>query len=492
MRLNDLTVNILKSNIYRSSYRRSGDCTVVHLGVGAFHKAHQAVYFDRLMDIDKTNWMIQGASIRRPVAANQLNPQDGIFTLVERNGDQSWFQIVRSIKSVIDATAAPDLLVQSLSNPKTVLTTLTITEKGYNLHPSYGELNFENPSIIADINNLSAPVTAIGYLVAGLANRWRNGDRPFTVLSCDNISMNGQCTRRAVLDMSSKVDTNLSDWINAKVAFPSSMVDRIVPATTSDDIQKLESSIGMYDEALVNTEPFSQWVIEDNFCNIRPPLEKVGVQFTTNVEPYEKLKLRLLNAAHSTLAYLGSLAGYEYVHQAIDAPWFLSLIEKVWNEAETTLDSIESFEITSYRSDLISRFKNKALQHRTEQIAIDGSQKICQRILNSIKERRNNRLRSPILTLSVAGWIRWLFGSDESGKNYKIIDPLAEKLKEIVETNENDFPTLVRTMITFEPVFGTEFASDSIFEIDLCNALSELTENGVATTVEKYVRREAV
>lgn len=488
MRLNTQVEEGLPDNIERTSYARDRSCSIVHIGTGAFHKAHQAVYFDQLMDAGESNWMIHGASLRRTVAADQLNPQDGLFTLTIRDGVHTRHQIVRSVLGVIDATSTPNRLIEALANPKTVLVTLTITEKGYYMDPSSGELNKNDPAITSDFRDLSAPKTALGYLVAGLAHRRNLGTKPFTVLSCDNIPLNGQRVRSAVLQLARNVDTSLSDWIEEEVAFPSSMVDRIVPATTSADITELESNLGFRDEALVNTEPFSQWVIEDKFCNERPPLNKVGVQFTTNVEPFEKVKLRFLNAAHSTLAYLGSLAGYRYVHEAVADKCFSLLIDKVWDEAEVTLDSIKNFDFSDYRSELKTRFANTALQHRTEQIAIDGSQKIRQRLLNSVIDRRNLGLCSPAIALSVAGWIRWLFGKDESGREYEVIDPFADQLREIVDTVRAEPSSLVRSMIAFEPIFGTEFGGDSNFELDLRIALSEIFEHGIVTTVKRFVQ----
>ncbi|HSJ78972.1 MAG TPA: mannitol dehydrogenase family protein, partial [Erythrobacter sp.] len=383
----------------RPSYDRSQPCGVVHLGIGAFHRAHQAWFFDALMAAGHEGWMIRGASLRSPAVAQAMNPQDGLFTVLVRDGGEEWAQVVGSVRDVLVAPDDPAALVRALANPTVALVMLSVTEKGYCLDPATGALRADDPAVAADIANIAAPLTAPGFLVAGLAARRAKGIAPFTVLSCDNLPENGQRTRAAVLALAEAVDPALAAWIAAEVAFPSSMVDRIVPATTPDDLDNFESATGWRDEALVQTEPFAQWVVEDCFAGRRPPLDEVGVQFTRDVAGWEKAKLRLLNGAHSAIAYLGGLAGHAHVHQAMAAPGFAALIEALWDEAGATLDPVDGFDPAAYRAQLRTRFANCALMHRTHQIAMDGSQKLPQRWLQTIlATRRGGRGVPPALT----------------------------------------------------------------------------------------------
>jgi len=487
IRLSSKAVSGLPASVERAEYDRQQPVGVVHLGIGAFHRAHQASYLDALMALGEHGWMITGASLRRPQAGAQMNPQDGLFTVCERNGDETRHHLVRSVRNVLVAPDDPQALVQALAAPETALVTLTITEKGYCLDPATGALMIEDPAIAADIEHLQSPKSAPGFLVAGLAARRAAGLAPFTVLSCDNIPENGLRTKRAVLDLAARVDPGLAVWIEAETAFPSSMVDRIVPATTPADIAALEQAIGMVDEAMVKTEPFTQWVVEDRFCNRRPPLERVGVQMTKDVAAWEAVKLRLLNAAHSALAYLGPLGGYEFVHTAMAATGYAAFINQLWDEAQSTLNPVAGFDAALYRQQLQDRFLNSALDHRTRQIATDGSQKLPQRFLASIHDRREMGLPSPALTLAVAAWIRWQFGEDERGASYQVDDPLAEETRKIVEANRGDAFALAQAMAAFEPVFGTAFVADDAFKTALDEALKCLFDLGAAQTVRELL-----
>ncbi|MEP1143251.1 MAG: mannitol dehydrogenase family protein [Henriciella sp.] len=488
-RLSSKTVGALPALIEQSDYDRKQPAGIVHIGLGAFHRAHQASYFDALMATGERDWMITGASLRRPQVADQMNPQDGLFTLCERSGAHTRYRMIRSVQNVIVAPDDPSELVRALAAPETALVTLTITEKGYCLDPAIGALMIEDPAIAADLENIQSPSTAPGFLVAGLAARRAAGITPFTILSCDNIPENGLRTKRAVLELARQIDPDLATWIEAEAAFPSSMVDRIVPATTPDDLVALEQAIGLVDEAMVKTEPFTQWVVEDTFCNRRPPLERVGVQMTKDVAAWEAVKLRLLNAAHSALAYLGALGGYEYVHTAMSAPEYASFIDRLWDEAQSTLAPIAGFDPTSYRQQLVQRFLNSALEHRTRQIATDGSQKVPQRFLASIQRRREMGLKSPALILAVAAWIRWQFGEDEHGAAYQVDDPLAVETRQIVEANSDDAMNLARAMAAFEPVFADQFADDQDFIEMLGVALQGLMTSGAAATIREDASR---
>lgn len=468
------------------AYDRSQPCGIVHLGTGAFHRAHQAAYFHALMSAGETGWMIQGASLRSPRVAEQLNPQDGLFTMLVRDGQNDREQVTGSVKSVLVAPENPAALVAALADPAVNLVTLTITEKGYCIDPASGALRTDDPGVQADLADLSAPRTAPGFIVAGLRARRDAGLMPFTVLSCDNLPHNGARTREAVLAMARAIDPGLADWIADKGAFPSSMVDRIVPATLAEDIDALKASAGYRDEAMVKTEPFTQWVVEDWFAGPRPPLERVGVQFTKDVAGWENAKLRLLNGAHSALAYLGALAGHPFVHVAMAAPGYRELVHAIWEEAGETLDPLEGFDRAEYCAALSARFDNPALQHKTHQIAMDGSQKLPQRFLNTIRARRAVGLSYPALSLAVAGWVRWQFARDDQGETYTVDDPLAGVTGAIIARHNGAVRPVAEEILRLEQVFGTDLPGDERFVAEICSLVEALVRRGAGGLVATF------
>ncbi len=479
-RLSASTLGQLPACTQAPAYDRAQAAGVVHLGTGAFHRAHQAAYFDALMAAGDTGWMIQGASLRSASVADQMNPQDGLYTLVVRDGQTERHQIIGAVKSVLIAQRNPGALIAALAQANVALVTLTVTEKGYCIDPATGELRTDDPAVAGDIAGIDRPKTAPGFLVAGLKARRAAGLAPFTVLSCDNLPDNGGRTRAAVLAMARAVDGGLADWIAEEGAFPSSMVDRIVPATTDGDIAALKAATGLRDAAMVKTEPFTQWVVEDWFVDRRPSLEMVGVQITKNVATWEKAKLRLLNGAHSAIAYLGGLAGHDFVHEAIAAPGFSRLVNTLWDEAEATLDPIDGFDSKAYRTELAARFSNAALQHRTFQIAMDGSQKLPQRLLNTIRVHREAGRPVPqALILAVAGWMRWQLGVTDAGRTYEIDDPLAGETQRAVKDG-------ARGLLSLQAVFGTDLPKDEGFLAAVEAAFNRLRDRPVSACVAAF------
>ena len=434
-RLNYQTLESVPETIARGHYERSSYPKVVHLGVGAFHRAHQADYFDRLnCQIDKP-WLITGASLRSPRAAEQLNPQDGLFLHIARGANTATTRINRAVTSVINAFGAPKLLTEAIAQPEVQLVTLTITEKGYCLDSSQTQLNMSDPDVRADCKHLDQPRTAIGHLVAGLSMRYKAGGNPITVLSCDNLSHNGSCTQRAVLAMAQIHDEGLFNWIQTHVSFPNAMVDRIAPALTKKDYQEAQNLLGVADQGLAVTEQFSQWVIEDNFAGERPPLEKVGVTWVSEVGAWEKRKLRLLNAAHSALAYVAGGANEIFVHTAINQPCYRDLLEALWSEVTTTIEESAEFDRAGYCKALIDRFSNPHLNHRLLQIAMDGSQKLPPRILSPLRERLSMDLASPTLTQIVAAWCQWVYWYAQKSSEL-LKDPMAGIFIEAIEAHD--------------------------------------------------------
>lgn len=428
MRLSSETLAALPSDVVRPAYDRSAvKCGVVHIGIGAFHRAHQAVVFDDVLNAGDLRWGIVAASLRSAGVRDQMQPQDGLYTMLVQDGSAEEVRIVGAVQRVIVAPEEPQALLTALAAPDTHIVTLTITEKGYKLDPATGALIEGDPQMAADLASLDAPQTAPGYLVAALAMRRAAGLPPFTAISCDNLPHNGARLRGAVLALARRHDACLADWIAEQGAFPETMVDRIVPATTPEDIAALSARIGVDDQAMVKTEPFLQWVIEDRFCGLRPDFG-AGVQLTTAVAPWEEAKLRLLNGAHSGIAYLGSLAGIEFVHEVVDVPEIRTFVEALWDETETTLSPPAEFDITAYRHQLMMRFDNPTLRHRARQIASDGSQKLPQRLLAPIAARLQAGQGIDALALAVAAWIHWQAGIDDLGRGHVVDDPLASKI----------------------------------------------------------------
>ncbi|RXD03303.1 mannitol dehydrogenase family protein [Sphingomonas sp. UV9] len=429
MRLSTATLDGLPAEVVRPRYDRSRvKRGVVHLGIGAFHRAHQAAVFEQALAAGDLRWGITGVSLRSAGVRDQLAPQDGLYTLVVRDGDGERLQVIGAVMDMLVAPEDPAAVVAALASADTHIVTLTITEKGYKLDRATGKLHASDTDVAQDLASLAAPRTAPGFLVAGLAARHAAGTGPLTIVSCDNLPHNGTLLRDAVLAMAAAHDADLHDWIAATVTFPQTMVDRIVPATTPDDIAALADTLGVEDHAMVKAEPFTQWVIEDRFAGERPDLAAFGVQLTDAVAPWEDAKLRLLNGAHSAIAYLGGLAGLDFVHEVVALPEARAFVEALWDESATTLDPPAALDIADYRAALMARFANPALQHRTRQIAMDGSQKLPQRLLAPIADRRAKRQSVDALGLAVAAWMRWQSGVTDAGEAFAIDDPIADRL----------------------------------------------------------------
>ena len=429
MRLSAAVLDRLPAAVARPVYDRAAvKRGVVHLGIGAFHRAHQAALFEAALAMGDMRWGVTGVSLRSGDVRDQLAPQDGLYTLLVRDGTEERAQVMGAVQEVLVAREDPQAVIAALASPDTHIVTLTITEKGYKLDRAAGGLAMADPDVVHDLSAPDAPRTAPGLIVAGLRARRAARLQPLTVMSCDNLPHNGALLRNAVVAMARAHDPGLADWIAADVAFPSTMVDRIVPATTPDDIAALAQRLGVEDRAMVKTEPFTQWVIEDRFSGVRPDFAGLGAQLTEAVAPWEDAKLRLLNGAHSAIAYLGGLTGDEFIHQFVARDAGRRLIAMLWDEAQETLDPPPGLDIAAYRSALLDRFANPALQHRTRQIAMDGSQKLPQRLVQPLIERAAAGKTSPALTLAIAAWMRWQAGRTDGGERFAIDDPAAERL----------------------------------------------------------------
>jgi fructuronate reductase len=426
-RLSAALVGQLGAPVERPRYARAELAEgVVHLGLGAFHRAHQAAYLDEIAARGDMRWGVVGVSLRSPAVRDALAPQDDLYTLVERDAAGERMRIMAPLKRVLVAPEAPGDVVAAMAQPSVRIVTLTVTEKGYGLARDRGGLDTADSGIAADLANLGRPRTAVGFIVAALYARRDAGLPPFTAMSCDNLTGNGALLREAVLELAGARDRSLAAWIADYGAFPNSMVDRIVPATTGEAIEAHAARFGYRDEALVETERYCQWVLEDCFAGERPDLASVGVTLAVDVAPWEEAKLRLLNGAHSAIAYLGGLGGIAHVHEFVAAADRRELIDRLWDESTETLDTFAAIDLAGYREALMARFANPALRHRTHQIAMDGSQKLPQRLVAPWRARLERGLPAPVIELAVAAWMAWQRGADMLDRPFAVDDPLAE------------------------------------------------------------------
>jgi fructuronate reductase len=477
MRLSAATLAQLPADVIHPAYTRAQvKAGVVHLGIGAFHRAHQAVMFDDALNAGDLRWGIVAASLRSPTVRDQMAPQDGLYTMLVRDGAQQTARIIGAVQRVLIAPEAPDDLLAVMAAPGTHIVTLTITEKGYKLDPATGALIEDDPQLAADLASLERPQTALGFIVAALARRRAAGLAPFTAISCDNLPHNGSRLRAGILALAAHHDAGLAAWIEAEGAFPETMVDRIVPATTPQDIADLAQRLGVEDQAMVKTEPFTQWVIEDRFCGPRPDFG-AGVQLTAAVAPWEEAKLRLLNGAHSGIAYLGGLAGIAHVHEVLSHPEARAFVGHLWDEAQTTLSPPPELDVAAYRKALMGRFNNAALMHRTHQIAMDGSQKLPQRLLAPIAERLAAGQGIEALSLAVAGWIRWQAGRDDRGQTHTVDDPLAEVIAAAL-AGAGDAAARVDAVLGIEAVVPATLRDNALLHAALTRWLVVLETRG--------------
>ena len=430
---------------------------IVHLGIGAFYRAFGAIYVAQAMRSSGGDWGIVGVSLKSAHTRDALRSQDWAYTSVSLGPDGNRSEVIEVLNDILVAPEDPESVLDVMSCPEVRIVSLTVTEKGYCHHPATGKLDEHHPDIQADLAG-EMPVSALGYIVRALARRRGVGIPPFTVLTCDNLPENGRLVRGLVLQLAALIDASLAAWIKDNVRFPSTMVDRITPATTQSDIDQLAAVNGVFDAAPVLHEPFRQWVIEDNFVNDeRPDFAMAGAELVSAVTAHEHMKLRMLNGTHSSLAYLGYLGGHETIAEVVADPVYARYVRLLWKEITPVVAAPEGVDLYEYAEALFDRYANPAIRHRTWQIAMDGSQKLPQRILETVATNLEAGRPSDGLCLAIAGWMRFVGGVDENGEAIDVKDPMAARLRNIYE--KSAFPDgKVSALLQVREIFPKELA----------------------------------
>jgi fructuronate reductase/mannitol 2-dehydrogenase len=444
---------------------------VVHLSVGSFHRSHQAVYFDDLARRGKRAWGIVGVGLRRPRLRAALTPQDGLYTVVARGPERDEARVVGAMTSYLFAPEDRAAVLEALVDERTALVTLTITACAY------------------EVDGGAAPSSpALEYLVEALDRRRRAGIPPFTVLSCDNLPGNGDVARDALASFASLRDERLAAWIERNVAFPNSMVDRITPQTTPADSAAIARDFGVLDRWPVITEPFSQWVVEDRFCNRRPPLDEVGVQFVGDVTPYALMKTRLLNASHCAIGFLGSLTGLRRADEAMRDPVLRSYVERfMGDEIGPLLPAVPAVDLPAYQRTVLARLANPRIGDELHRLCRAGSSKVPSHVVPSIARAREAGRDHELLTLAVAGWFRYLRGDDERGRPIEPNDPLAAPLRKAALRGGTD----PRPLLAESGRFG-HLARDTGFVAELEDALVAIERHGVRGAIAGCLAEDRV
>lgn len=445
LKLNQNNLTLITDRIDCPTYDRNKlKSGIIHIGVGNFHRSHQAYYLHRLFEQESIyNWSICGVGIRESdrKIASVLMEQNCLYTLMVQHSDGKVDnQVVGSLTDYLLGMDKPEIVIDRMAHPDTKIVSLTITEGGYNFKQSEAEFDFENPDVQHDFQNPNQPKTIFGFLTAALKKRRANGVPAFTVLSCDNIQHNGNITRKMILSFAKHQDDFLSKWIADEVCFPNSMVDRITPVTTEVDIEYLKTFTGVHDQWPVACEPFIQWVVEDSFSNGRPPLEKVGVKFVSDVAPYEKMKIRLLNAGHSVLGILGAIHGYETINDCMADSVFSSFMRKFMDKEVTPiLDKVKGIDLTKYKNNLEIRFANPNIKDKISRICSESSAKIPKFLIPTIRENLRNGGSYEYGTLVLAAWCYYSDkGIDQKQRPIVIMDVMAKKLNEVAKQTQYD------------------------------------------------------
>ena len=461
---------------------------IVHLGFGAFHRAHQAVMTDDALAEDGGDWRIIGVSLRSKNLAEDLNAQNGLYTLIEKDGRGTSARVIGAVDHVI--AADPTATLDALSAPNIRIVTLTVTEKGYAFDPATRRPDPSNPSVAADLATPDAPSGVLGLLTAAIKRRKTQGAPPLTLLSCDNLPENGRLLCDAIVGFAHlSGQDGLADWIAANIAFPSSMVDRITPATTEDALAEARTQTGCEDRAAVETEPFLQWVIEDNFPTGRPKWEAGGALFVADVTPYERMKLTMLNGSHSLLAYTGFLLGRRYVRDVMrdaDLRW---LIQRHLAAAASLLPPLHGVDFDTYARALEGRFINPAIAHETFQIATDATQKLPQRIFQPAAQALKAGQDVRPFAFAAAFWMRFCLGKTDDGKTYDLPDPRADELTQSL-SNASTADAISSAIHALPNLIPPKLATNSVWRGLVETSLSSALQNGCRAAIQHEIAQE--
>ena len=456
---------------------------MVHFGFGAFHRAHQALLTDRVLNAQGGDWGICEISLfSGDTLMRQLREQDHLYTVLEKGADGNQAIIVGAVNECLNAKLdSLAAIIEKFCEPQVAIVSLTITEKGYCIDPATGALDLTNPRIVHDLQSPDEPHSAPGILVEALSRRQARGLAAFSVLSCDNIPDNGHVVKNAVLGMAEKRSPALADWIREHVSFPATMVDRIVPAATEESLAEITRELGVTDPCAISCEPFIQWVVEDHFVAGRPAWEAAGVQMVSDVRPWEEMKLRMLNGSHSFLAYLGYLSGFQHINECMQDSAFREAAYRLMMDEQAPTLTITDVDLTGYAQSLIERFANPALKHKTWQIAMDGSQKLPQRMLAGIRLQLARERAWPLVALGVAGWMRYVSGVDDAGTTIDVRDPLNDKIRAIVTTHHED--QRVSALLSLSEIFGNDLPHNPVFVQTIETAWQRIAQHGAHQAV---------
>ena len=454
---------------------------IVHLGLGAFHRAHQAVFTEDAMAAGGGNWGIVGVAPRSVTVLDTLRAQDRLYSVTTLAAEGRSTRVIGSLAGLRHAASDPDAVVALLADPAIRIVTLTVTEKGYRLDPATGRLLLDD-ELRGDLESARPPRTVPGLLIRGLAARRRADAGPIALVSCDNLPANGHRLRGLVDYLAAA--TSHTDWVRENVTFPGTMVDRIVPAGTAETRAIAFGELGVRDEAALSGEPYSAWVIEDDFPGGRPAWEKAGAVLTGDPRPWETLKLRTLNGVHSAIAYLGALAGRETIDDALTLPGMAGVMRRlIAEDIAPSLTPPPGVDRIEYGEEVLHRFANPAIGYRTVQVARDGSQKLPQRVLHTILDRRAAGATPRWAIMVVAGWMRFAVGADDAGRPLPLDDPLAARIRARLAAAPDNPAGVVDALLGLDTVFAPELAGDDTVRDLLIDWLTEFDKHGVEATL---------
>ena len=479
-------LDALPDAVARPGYARADvSAGIVHFGPGNFHRAHQAVYLDRLMNEgDGLDWGIVGASVMPGDAAlrEAMLDQDCLTTVVSETATTSEARVTAPMVGYLPVGDA-DAILDALADPAIRIVSLTVTEGGYFVDATTGRFDDAHPAIRRDAESFDAPATVFGLIARALAARRETGAPAFTVMSCDNLPHNGAATRAAVTGLARLVDPGLADWIDARSAFPNGMVDRITPATGERERRRVREEFGVADAAPVFCEDYLQWVLEDRFANGRPALERVGVEIVPDVAPYETMKIRILNGGHAVIAYAAGLLDVEYAHEAMAHPLVSGFLDRVERtEILPTVPPVPGVDLEDYLATIARRFANPRIGDTIARLCFDGSNRQPKFIVPTVADRLAAGDPVDGLALVSALWCRYCEGRTEGGAEIRPNDPSWDRLVEVAAASRDD----PGAWLDMADVYG-ETGRDERFRDAFANALRAVREDGVAAALERHV-----